>query len=549
MITGTLRSSVDNLWNTFATGGVTNPLTVIEQITYLLFLRRLDENQTLKEKQFAKLGGKIKDPIYAPKYADLRWKNFKDKDPDTLFALFTRAQAKLDNLTVFDFMKQLGAEGSVFSQHMKDATFIIPTAKLLDRAVQMIDAIDMADRDTKGDLYEYLLSKIATAGRNGQFRTPRHIIRMMVQLMKPTPEDTLWDPAAGTCGFLVAGSEELRRTHPESFHEKKFMTHWNHGLFSGAEFDPSMLRIGAMNLMLHGIEHPQLIGTDALSKESGHIKDRFSLVLANPPFKGSLDHDAVDPAILRTVSSKKTELLFIGLILRALRPGGRAAVIVPDGVLFGSSKAHKQLRQELIERQQLQAVISMPGGVFKPYAGVSTAVLIFTRTDSGGTDNVWFYDMRADGYTLDDKRTPLLTDEQMEAQFAHRAVTSGANDAVTSSGVEKKRTVVLDSARTDNAQIALHERSNIADILARFGDAAESKRARTDQSFLVPFAELADPKNNWDLSINRYKQVVYEQVKYATPAELINGTKQEPGLRQLAAERVKLLDELEALLK
>ncbi|MBK9537488.1 MAG: SAM-dependent DNA methyltransferase [Flavobacteriales bacterium] len=519
MITGTLRSSVDKLWEAFWTGGVSNPLTVIEQITYLLFLRRLDENQTLKEKQSAKLGGPVKDPIYPKKYDALRWKNFKDKDPDTLFALFTRPDAKQDNLTVFDFMKQLGIEGSVFSQHMKGATFMIPTPRLLDRAVQMIDAIDMADRDTKGDLYEYLLSKIATAGQNGQFRTPRHIIRMMVQLMAPQPEDTICDPAAGTCGFLVAASEELRRTHPESFHDKKFMTRWNNGLFNGVEFDPSMLRIGAMNLMLHGIEHPQLIGTDALSKESGHIKDKFSLVLANPPFKGSLDHDAVDPAILRTVSSKKTELLFIGLILRALRPGGRAAVIVPDGVLFGSSKAHKQLRQELIERQQLQAVISMPGGVFKPYAGVSTAVLIFTRTDSGGTDNVWFYDMRADGYTLDDKRTPQLDDSQAEAQFA----------------APKK------------ALKELHERSNIADILARFGDKSEAKRARTDQSFLVPFAELK--ANAWDLSINRYKQVVYEQVKYATPAELINGTKKEPGLRQLAAERVKLLDELEALLK
>lgn len=519
MITGTLRSSVDRLWEAFWTGGVSNPLTVIEQITYLLFLRRLDENQTLKERQSAKLGGPVKDPIYPKKYDALRWKNFRDKDPDTLFALFTRPDARLDNLTVFDFMKRLGAEGSVFSQHMKGATFMIPTPRLLDRAVQMIDAIDMADRDTKGDLYEYLLSKIATAGQNGQFRTPRHIIRMMVQLMAPQPDDRICDPSAGTCGFLVGASEELRRTHKERFHDKKFMTHWNNGLFNGLEFDPSMLRIGAMNLMLHGIEQPQLIGTDALSKESGHIKDAYSLVLANPPFKGSLDHDAVDPAILRTVSSKKTELLFLGLILRMLRPGGRAAVIVPDGVLFGSSKAHKQLRQELIERQQLQAVISMPGGVFKPYAGVSTAVLIFTRTDSGGTDKVWFYDMRADGYTLDDKRTPQLTEEQAEAQFI----------------APKKQAP------------ALHEKSNLADILARYGDKAEAKRSRTDQSFLVPFSELK--ANNWDLSINRYKQVVYEQVKYATPAELINGTKSEPGLRQLAVERVKLLDELEALLK
>jgi type I restriction-modification system DNA methylase subunit len=321
MITGTLRSTVDRLWEAFWTGGVSNPLTVIEQITYLLFLRRLDENQTLKEKTEPPSSvAPSRTRSTRKKYEDLRWSSFKDKDPDTMFALFTRPDAKRDNLTVFDFMKQLGAEGSVFSQHMKGATFMIPTPRLLDRAVQMIAAIDMADRDTKGDLYEYLLSKIATAGQNGQFRTPRHIIRMMVQLMKPTPEDRICDPSAGTGGFLVMASEELRRTHPDKFHEKAFQKHWNSDLFNGVEFDPSMLRIGAMNLMLHGIEHPNLIGHRRLSKESGHIKDVYSLVLANPPFKGSLDHDTVDPAILRTVSSKKTELLFLGLILRMLKP-------------------------------------------------------------------------------------------------------------------------------------------------------------------------------------------------------------------------------------
>ena len=519
MITGTLRSTVDKLWEAFWTGGVSNPLTVIEQITYLLFLKRLDDNQITKEKQSAKLGGPVKDAIYPKKYDALRWSRFKDKDPEVMFQLFTRPDAKHDNLTVFDYMKQLGAEGSVFSQHMKGATFMIPTPRLLDRAVQMIDAIDMADRDTKGDLYEYLLSKIATAGKNGQFRTPRHIIRMMVQLMKPTPDDRICDPSAGTGGFLVVASEEIRRQYPDKFHEKAFRKHWDSDLFNGVEFDASMLRIGAMNLMLHGIEHPNLIGQDALSKDLGHIQEAYTLFLANPPFKGSIDHDTVDPAILRTVNSKKTELLFLGLMLRMLRTGGRAAVIVPDGVLFGSSKAHKQLRQELIERQQLQAVISMPGGVFKPYAGVSTAVLIFTKTDSGGTDNVWFYDMRADGYSLDDKRTPALTDEQHEAQFI----------------APKKQ------ARE------LAGKSDIADILARYGDKGEAQRARTDQSFLVPFAELK--ANSWDLSINRYKQVVYEQVKYPTPAELINGTKGEPGLKQLAQERLALLNELEALLK
>ena len=518
MITGTLRSSVDKLWEAFWTGGVSNPLTVIEQITYLLFLRRLDENQTLKEKQAAKLGGAIKNPIYPPKFKELRWSSFKDKDPETMFALFTRPEAKHDNLTVFDFMKQLGSEGSVFSQHMKGATFMIPTPRLLDRAVQMIAGINMEDRDTKGDLYEYLLSKIATAGQNGQFRTPRHIIRLMVQLMQPRPDDRICDPSAGTGGFLVVASEEIRRRYPEKFHEKAFMGHWNSDLFNGVEFDASMLRIGAMNLMLHGIEHPRLLGQDALSKEMGHVKDAYTLILANPPFKGSLDHDAVDPAILRTVNSKKTELLFLGLMLRMLRTGGRAAVIVPDGVLFGSSKAHKQIRQELIEGQQLHAVISMPSGVFKPYAGVSTAILLFTRTDSGGTDHVWFYDMRADGQSLDDKRAQLLSDAEQEAQFTQPTTTP-----------------------------AWHEKSNLADILARYGTKGEAQRARTDQSFLVPFSELK--ASGWDLSINRYKQVVYEQVNYPTPTELIHGTKEQKGLRQLAQERLQLLDELESLLK
>ncbi|HOP44919.1 MAG TPA: class I SAM-dependent DNA methyltransferase, partial [Flavobacteriales bacterium] len=511
MITGTLRNDVDALWEAFWTGGVTNPLTVIEQITYLLFLRRLDEVQTLREKQATKLGGAIKEPVYRPEQRHLRWSSFKDKDPETLFQLFTVPDPKLDNLTAFEFMKRMGQEGSVFATYMKGATFMIPTPKLLDRAVQMIDRIPMADRDTKGDLYEYLLSKIATAGKNGQFRTPRHIIRMMVQLVEPRPDDTICDPAAGTCGFLVEAGEELRRTHPEAFHQKKFLQHYEKDLFTGIEFDSTMVRIGAMNLMLHGIEHPELIDKNALGKGLGHISDRFSLMLANPPFKGSVDHEDVDPNVLKLVKSKKSELLFLGLMLRMLKVGGRAAVIVPDGVLFGSSKAHKQIRQELIENQQLHAVISMPSGVFKPYAGVSTAVLLFTRTDSGGTDQVWFYDMGADGFSLDDKRTPKLSEAEAETQF-----TDPAGQAT-----------------------ALLGKSDIADILSRYGQKSEARRKRTEQSFLVPFAELK--ANGWDLSMNRYKELVYEPVDYPSPEELINGTPEQPGLKQLAKERLQLL--------
>lgn len=496
MITGALKSDIDKLWDTFWTGGISNPLTVIEQITYLLFLRRLDENQILKEKQANKLGTKIKDPIYLPRQKELRWSSFRDADPERKFELFTRPV--VDEMSVFDFMKKMGEEGSAFSRHMKDATFMIPNARLLDKTILMISGIDMHDRDTKGDLYEYLLSKIASAGTNGQFRTPRHIIRLMVDMMKPTPEDTICDPSAGTAGFLVAASEYLHQHHAEAFHQKKFRDHYHSRMFTGIEFDPSMLRIGAMNLMLHGVETPRLIAKDSLSKANADVVDEFSLILANPPFKGSLDFETVDPKVLGVVHSKKTELLFLGLMLRMAQVGGRVAVIVPDGVLFGSSKAHQQIREEIILRHKLDAVISMPGGVFKPYAGVSTAILIFTKTNSGGTDKVWFYDMRADGYSLDDKRSEIK----------------------------------------DN---------DLPDILQRFENLGkETKRKRTDQSFMVPFKEIE--ANHWDLSINRYKEVEHSEVDYDTPAEIIHGKKGEKGLKQLAEERIQLLKDLEGML-
>jgi type I restriction enzyme M protein len=390
-------------------------------------------------------------------------------------------------------MKQVNVSSTgVFAQYMKGATFMIPTPRLLDQVVQMIDKIKMDDRDTKGDVYEYLLSKIATAGTNGQFRTPRHIIKMMVEMVEPHKEDTICDPSSGTCGFLVVAGEHIHEKHKEWFLEKEFREHYNNKMFSGIEFDNTMLRIGAMNLQLHGIENPNLIGKDALS-EGNDIVEQFSLILANPPFKGSLDYDAVESGLLKTVKTKKTELLFLALMLRMLKTGGRCAVIIPDGVLFGSSNAHKQIREEIIANNKLDAVISMPSGVFKPYAGVSTAVLLFTKTGSGGTDKVWFYDMQADGFSLDDKRSVV-------------------------------------------------KENDIADIVARYHNLAEEQdRKRTDKSFLVPFEDIKN--NDWDLSINRYKEVVYEEVSYAEPSTIIQD------IKQLDTERTEVLTLLEELLK
>ncbi len=492
MITGELKSQVDKIWEAFWTGGISNPLTVIEQFTFLLFLRRLDERQQLAEKKTNMMGIREESPIYQKAHQKLRWHSFKNIDPETLFELFTHPQADCDNLTAFEYMKQLGSGAGVFANFMKGATFMIPTPKLLDQVVQMIDKIQMDDRDTKGDLYEYLLSKIATAGRNGQFRTPRHIIKMMVEIMEPTKEDILCDPACGTAGFLVGVGEYMHQHHPDWFHEQDFSAHYNNAMFTGIEFDSTMLRIGAMNLQLHGIDSPQLIGRDALSEANAQIRDQYSLILANPPFKGSLDYDSVESSLLKTVKTKKTELLFLGLMLRMLKIGGRCAVIIPDGVLFGSSKAHKQIRETLLIKHKLDAVISMPSGVFKPYAGVSTAILVFTKTNNGGTDNVWFYDMQADGYSLDDKRNPI----------------------------------------TDK---------DIPDIISRFSQRhQEQDRSRTEQSFLVPLDEIKD--NDWDLSINRYKEIVYEEVEYATPTEII------ADIEQIDVEREEALNLLKGLL-
>ncbi|HIC47015.1 MAG TPA: SAM-dependent DNA methyltransferase [Methylophaga aminisulfidivorans] len=492
MLTGEIKSQVDKIWETFWTGGISNPLTVIEQFTYLLFIRRLDEIEQLEEKKASVAGKRSQKAFYGPNQQCFRWHSFRELEPQTMFNLFTQPQLEADGLTVFEHMKQLGDQAGVFAQYMKGATFMIPTPKVLDQVVQMINGIQMADRDTKGDLYEYLLSKIATAGTNGQFRTPRHIIKMMVEMMEPNREDTICDPACGTAGFLVASGEYIYQHHPDWLHDQTFREHFNSDMFTGIEFDSTMLRIAAMNLQLHAVERPNLIGQDALGEANAASRDQYSLILANPPFKGSLDYDGVESSLLKTVKTKKTELLFIALMLRMLKIGGRCAVIIPDGVLFGSSNAHKQLRQTLVEKQRLEAIISMPSGVFKPYAGVSTAVVIFTKTNNGGTDNVWFYDMHADGYSLDDKRSPI-------------------------------------------------KNNDIDDIVQRFKQRdKEINRQRTDQSFMVPFDEIK--QNDWDLSINRYKEVVYEQVEYDPPAKII------AEIEQLDNERGQALQILKELL-
>lgn len=507
MITGELKSQVDKIWEAFWTGGVSNPMSVIEQFTYLLFIRRIDEQQLLAEKKANMIGGEVETIFFAADQQELRWNHFKNLEASMMFDLFTKTTEKRP-LTIFDHLKTLGKKGGVFTEYMSGATFLIGTPKLLQLVVDMIDKIKMDDRDTKGDLYEYMLSKLASAGTNGQFRTPRHIIKMMVDMTQPKKDDLICDPSCGTAGFLVMAGEYLREKHEDWFLDAEFRKHFNDDMFHGLENDAAMVKIAAMNMQLHGMESPKLLKTDALS-QGNEIRDKYSLILANPPFKGSLDYDDVESSLLKLVKTKKTELLFLGLMLRMLKIGGRCAVIIPDGVLFGSSNAHKQIRQEIIEKHKLEAVISMPSGVFKPYAGVSTAVLFFTKTNSGGTDNVWFYDMKADGLSLDDKRAEIKDNDIPDIIERWLRLRSAGVQSVEENG---KETEVQ----------------------------AERSRSRTDQSFLVPFSEIK--ANDWDLSINRYKEIVYEDVVYAPPTEII------ADIKQLDKERTDALKALEALL-
>ena len=463
MITGELRSKVDKIWETFWTGGITNPLEVIEQFTYLLFIKGLDDKEIIKENDALLLGIDF-DRTFSEDKQNLRWSKFKNFEAETMYDVVANE--------VFPFIKNLHTnKDSAYAKYMGDAIFKIPTPLMLSKIIDGIDNIDMDEnKDTKGDLYEYLLSKVATAGTNGQFRTPRHIIDMIVRLMKPTPQDVIVDPAAGSAGFLVSSQAYLRENHADLFLVQGLKEHFNNNMFYGFDMDRTMLRIGAMNMMLHGVDNPNIEYKDSLS-EANTDKDKFSLVLANPPFKGSLDYEQVSADLLKVTKTKKTELLFLALFLRILKTGGRCASIVPDGVLFGSTGGPKSIRKEIVENHKLEAIISMPSGVFKPYAGVSTAIMIFTKTGTGGTDKVWFYDMKADGYSLDDKRNPI-------------------------------------------------EDNDINDIVERFSNLdKEVDRKRTEQSFFVPVEEIRD--NGYDLSINKYKEIEYEEVKYDSPQEIM----------------------------
>jgi len=458
MIVGEMKNSIDSLWLRFHTGGVTNPMDVIKQITYLMFIKRLDDLEIAKEKKARTLGKPVENPIFNKGQQELRWSHFKNLEAQAMFDLV--------RTKVFDFIKTLGGKDSVFSKYMKNAYLSVPLPVVLEQVVSMISAIPMEDMDTKGDVYEYMLSKLSTSGDNGQFRTPRHITKLMAQLMKPTPEDIVCDPACGSAGFLVSVSEYIREHYEQSFFNKDFVKYYRNNMFHGCEFDETMIAISAMNLMLHGVENPDLYDKSSL-EEDYDIVDKYSLVLANPPFKGSLEASSVAKSLAGIVKTKKTELLFLALMLRILKIGGRCAVIVPDGVLFGSDNAAVGIRKIIIDKQKLEAVISMPSGVFRPYAGVSTAILIFTKTESGGTDQVWFYDMHTDGFSLNDKRISV-------------------------------------------------EENDIPDIQNRWNNLeAEKTRTRLDQSFFVPSQEIRD--NNYDLSINKYKEVEYEQKVYDAP--------------------------------
>jgi len=500
-----MKSKVDALWTNFWTGGITNPLTVIEQISFLMFARMLDMNESKAEKLASRTGKPFKRRFpETDEGQDLRWHNFKNFSAERMLP---HVRDK-----VFPHFKTISVDGAKFGEYMKDAQLMIQKGSLLVQAVIMIDELPLDKGDTKGDLYEYLLGKLTTAGIQGQFRTPRHIIKLMVELLDPSLEagETVCDPACGTAGFLVETMHYLQKKYssPEGTFKAEdgstiysgdlldeYREQVQNGLLTGFDFDVTMLRIAAMNLILHGIEAPDIHYQDTMSgnfsdKFPQKAKEAFNVILANPPFKGTLDAEDVDSSLLSKVKTKKTELLFVVRILQMLKNGGRSATIVPDGVLFGSSKAHVALRQMLVDQNQLEAIISLPSGVFKPYAGVSTAILIFTK--GGETRDVFFYDVQADGMSLDDKRTPI-----------------DAND--------------------------------LPDCLERFKKRdPQADTDCTDKAFFVPAYEIRD--NKYDLSLNRYKEEVYEEVMYEAPQVILGQ------LRELEQEILQDLDALEGLL-
>lgn len=471
MITGEIKTQIDNIWDTFWTGGITNSITILEQMTYLFFMKMLDDAQLQKESNAALLGVKVKDPVFEEgtwhnpetdkevPFESLRWSVFKNYDAARMYNTIRN--------DVFPFIKNLNSgKSSAYSRFMENAVFLIQNERTLTKIVDGVECLDMNNRDTMGDTYEYILGKMAASGTNGQFRTPRHIIRMMVELMEPTLQDTICDPAMGSAGFIVESAKYIAENYKDELVKKENQEHYKSTMFNGFDTDATMLRIGAMNLMLHGVDAPNVKYQDSLSS-SNTDENKYTLCLANPPFAGSIDYDDTSKSLLAITKTKKTELLFVSLFTRILQLGGRCASIVPDGVLFGNSTAHKAIRKELVEKQRLQAVISMPSGVFQPYSGVSTAILIFTKTNAGGTDKVWFYDMTADGYSLDQKRNEV-------------------------------------------------EENDIPDVIARFKNLeGEEDRTRKDKSFLVPVQEIRD--NDYDLSINKYKEIERVKVEYDAP--------------------------------
>lgn len=511
MITGAIKNKVDKIWTDIWAGGITNPLTVIEQLTYLMFIRSLDEKE-LEAEEFENMSGEKMPKIFPQSAAgqSMRWSKFKNSDSRQIFdiiaqrvfpAIKSMKYGRLPDFNEFGELVEIEDESikaeedtSAFARYMSNAIFLIPTPQLLQKIITGLDDLyehDVAELDMQGDLYEYMLSKLSAAGQNGQFRTPKHIREMMVELLQPTPDDIICDPACGTAGFLVSASEYIRHNYENEMTPKQW-EHFAGPAFTGFDTDYTMLRISAMNLMLHSISHPEINYKDSVSKQN-QITEQFTMCLANPPFKGSIDAESINDNLKAVTNTKKTELLFVALFLRMLKKGGQCACIVPDGVLFGASKAHKAIRKELVENHQLRAVISMPSGVFKPYAGVSTAILIFTKTGHGGTDKVWFYDMKADGFSLDDKRTAI-------------------------------------------------EENDIPDIISRFRNlSAEESRERTEQSFLVPKDEIVE--NAYDLSINKYKKIEYVPVEYPPTSEIL------AELNELEAEITAGLYELEKMLE
>lgn len=531
MITGAVKNKVDKIWTDLWAGGITNPLTVIEQLTYLMFIRSLDEKE-LETEELENMSGEKLSKIFpqSPAGQAMRWSRFKNNDAREIYEIISQRvfpaikNMKNGHLPDFDEKGEMievqeesseQQESTAFARYMSDAMFLIPTPQVLQKIITGLEDLyehDLTGLDVQGDLYEYMLGKLATAGQNGQFRTPIQIREMMVELIAPTPDDVICDPSCGTAGFLVSASEYIRKHYEDTMTAEQW-EHFATDAFSGFDMDRTMLRISAMNLMLHSITNPDVRYMDSVSKQN-QIQEKYTICLANPPFKGTVDAESINDDLKAVTNTKKTELLFLALFLRILKKGGQCACIVPDGVLFGSSKAHQSIRKELVENHHLRAVISMPSGVFKPYAGVSTAVLVFTKTCMGGTDKVWFYDMKSDGFSLDDKRSPVEQNDIPD--IIRRFWSIGQTPPVT------------------KGDIPLREGDNADDILNEEG------RARTEQSFFVPKQEIAD--NGYDLSINKYKKVEYVPVEYPSTTEIM------ADLHELEMEITAGLAELEEML-